>query len=439
MRKPLLKHSPTALPHKRLRASLEFLSSRIYDPVNKLWFINRTLQGFDEKSEGLKRLPIVRTIVFHYVALESLGELIWSPKPVAIALPTGPLWVLYRLRHLLLVSTILVVGFGAYRVGLVGYDAAQTGADWIFTQLIPVPAVASADILAVYPDRESLPPKSVWLVSSEGNEELWSNGLRVDTSFETAGKPRSFFAFPIDGEAPVALGGDPIGIVYHASQSDMAPLAREFNRDILTTTRELVGWLSRREIYNYMIDRFGLVYRIVSDEGVAVHAGVSIWSDDEYYYLNLNDSFVGVAFESQWNAGRDLITAAQVQAALNLTDMLRARYQIEDANCVPHGLVSVNAKRKLIGYHADWARSFPFGALGLEDKYLVPPASMTAFGFGYDEDLTHRLGGELWPGVAQAEREVIARAKDEGVTPEVFRARLHRRYLENIDLVRSRE
>ena len=33
-------------------------------------------------------------------------------------------------------------------------------------------------------------------------------------------------------------------------------------------------------------------------------------------------------------------------------------------------------------------------------------------------------------------REVVARAEDEGVTPDVWRARLHRRYVENLDLVR---
>lgn len=424
------------LPHKRLRASLDFLSSRIPDPVNKLWFINRTLEEFDEKPEGLKRLPIARGIVFHYIALESLGELIWSPKPAAVTLPRGPLWVAYRMRHVLLLVACLTVGFGGYHVGLYGYGAAQTGADWLFTRIIPVPAVASMTALESYPDRLTLAPKNVWLVESEGDEELWSNGLRVNTTFETPGEPRSFFAFPKDDSPPVPLAGAPIGIVYHASQSDMAPLARQFNRDILTTTRDLVGWLSRREIYNYMIDRFGQVYRIVSDKGVSVHAGVSVWSDDDNYYLNLNESFIGVAFESQWSSGRDIITPAQVQAALNLTDVLRARYNIPDANCVPHGLVSVNATKKLIGYHADWAKSFPFGALGLDDKYVVPPASITAFGFTHDDDLVDRLGGELWPGVGYAEREIRAKAKEEGVTPQVLRARLHQRYLQNVSLAR---
>lgn len=436
MRKSSQAPNIPALPHKRLRASLDLVSSRINEPVNKLWFIKRTLQSFEAKPEVLKRLPIVRGIVFHYIALESLGELIWSPRPVAVELPTGPLWALYRLRHLVLTATILIVGFGGYRLGIVGYDAARTGADWLFGQLIPVPAVASTNVLENFPDRQTIPPKNVWLVSKEGNEELWSNGLRVDTSFETPGEPRSFFGFPKDGTPPVPLGGQPVGIVYHASQSDMAPLAPEFNRDILTTTRDLVGWLSRRSIYNYIIDRFGQVYRIVSDTGVSVHAGVSIWADDDYYYLNLNKSFIGVAFESRWNAGRDVITAAQVQAALNLTDVLRARYRIPDVNCVPHGLVSVNANKRLIGYHADWARGFPFGALGLDDKYLVPPPSMTAFGFSYDEDLVERLNGDLWPGVEYAEHQVRTRAEEEGLTPAVYRARLYRRYEENLELGR---
>ena len=231
------------------------------------------------------------------------------------------------------------------------------------------------------------------------------------------------------------LGPKPVGIVYHASESDMAPFGAAFNRDILSTTRDLVGWLSRRRIYNYIIDRFGQVYRLVSDETVAIHAGVSIWGDDENYYLNLNESFIGIAFESQWSAaGGDAITTAQIQAALSLTDLLRARYRIEDANCVPHGLVSVSASKKLIGYHADWARNFPFGALGLRDNYQAPPPSITAFGFGYDEDLVSRLGGSLWPGVAAAERELADRAESEGVELRALRARLQHRYHENAEV-----
>ena len=411
------------------------MSSRIPNPVNKLWFINRTLEGFEAKPEGMRRLPILRSIVFHYVALESIGELMGSPRQGEIFMPRSPLRTAYRLRHALLLVTVLAVGYTGYVAGNYGYGVGRQGADWLFGQLIPVPAVASTIPPASFAARVSPPPQNVWLVEEDVDGELWSNGLRVVTTFETPGSPRSYFAFPRDRSPPMPKGGAPVGIVYHASQSDMVPLAREFNRNILSTTRDLLGWLSRREIYNYIIDRFGQVYRIVSDDGVAVHAGASIWADEDYEYLNLNESFIGVAFESRGDAGREIVTPAQVQAALNLTDVLRSRHNIADQNCVPHGLVSVNATKKLIGYHADWARGFPFGALGLEDKYLLPPPSMTAFGFTYDEDLVERLGGELWPGVAQAERELKARAQEDGITPDVLRARLSLRYQQNIDLV----
>ncbi len=423
------------LLNRGLRARLDFLSSRIPDPVNKLWFINRTLEGYEAKPESLRRLPIVRSIVFHYVALESIGELAGSTGQGEIFLPKSPLRIAYRLRHALLLITVLAIGYTGYAAGNYGYGLGRQGADWLFSQLIPVPAVASNIPPTSFAARASPPPQNVWLVEEDDDGELWSNGLRVVTTFETPGSPRSYFAFPRDGSPPILKGGAPVGIVYHASQNDMAPLAREFNHSILSTTQDLLGWLSRREIYNYMIDRFGQVYRIVSDAGVAVHAGASIWADADYQYLNLNESFIGVAFESRWDAGREVITPAQVQAALNLTDVLRSRHNIADQNCVPHGLVSVNPTKKLIGYHADLARGFPFGALGLEDKYLLPPASMTAFGFTFDEDLVERLGGELWPGVARAERELNTRAQRDGITSDVLRARLNLRYQQNIDLV----
>ncbi len=108
---------------------------------------------------------------------------------------------------------------------------------------------------------------------------------------------------------------------------------------------------------------------------------------------------------------------------------------------IPRGLafgvvVKLRSSPVGVGYHADWAKNFPFGALGLNDKYEVAPASITAFGFSYDEDLVSRLGGELWPGVGVAEQEVRTRAQVEGVTTEIFRTRLHQRYLENAALAR---
>jgi len=401
----------------------------------KLWFIKRTIEAFESSPPALRRTPLARSFLFHFVAIEALGELVFGTHRGSVTFPLPALFCLYRLRHAAFVLAALGLASGAVAAGAYGYGLAIAGTDWVFEQVSPPPAAGGIGAPAFAAERIGSAPKEVWLVTEDADEELWSNGLRVVKTFETKGEPRRFFAFPRDGAPPVPLGPKPAGIVYHASESDMAPFGAAFNRDILSTTRDLVGWLSRRRIYNYIIDRFGQVYRVVEDETVAIHAGVSIWGDEKNYYLNLNESFIGIAFESQWSrAEGDAITTAQIQAALSLTDLLRARYRIEDVNCVPHGLVSVNAGKKLIGYHRDWARNFPFGALGLVDNYQVPPPSITAFGFGYDEDLVSRLSGSLWPGVAAAERELAKRAESERVEIDVLRARLQRRYHENVQV-----
>jgi hypothetical protein len=431
-----LKSTPSSfLEHRSLQRSLDRFSSHVPDPGEKLWFIKRTIEAFESKPPAFRRTPLARALLFHFVAIEALGELVFGSRRGSVTFPLPALWGLYRLRYAAFVLSALTLASGAVAAGAYGYGLARAGTDWVFEQISPPPETGAPGAPARAEERIGRPPDEVWLVKKEGEEELWSNGLRVVTTFETRGEPRQFFAFPRDGAPPVPLGPKPIGIVYHASESDMAPFGAAFNRDILSTTRELVGWLSRRRIYNYIIDRFGQVYRIVTDDTVAVHAGVSIWGDEKNYYLNLNESFIGIAFESQWSSARgDAITTAQIQAALSLTDLLRARFQIEDVNCVPHGLVSVSSGKKLIGYHADWARNFPFGALGLRDNYQVPPPSITAFGFGYDEDLVYRLGGSLWPGVELAEREIENRARNEGLELYALKARLQRRYQENVEI-----
>ena len=115
------------LLNRGLRARLDFLSSRIPDPVNKLWFINRTLEGYEAKPESLRRLPIVRSIIFHYVALESIGELAGSTGQGEIFLPKSPLRMAYRLRHALLLITVLAVGYAVRRTRRLGTFSAYPG------------------------------------------------------------------------------------------------------------------------------------------------------------------------------------------------------------------------------------------------------------------------------------------------------------------------
>jgi hypothetical protein len=436
---------PSLLQNRALQRSLDRISSRVPDPLQKLWFIQKTIEAFDSAPALLRSTPVLRSLIFHYQALGSLGELAFGERAGEVDVPRAALYGLYRGRLVAFALLALLLAAGVVQAAAYAYRLAGAGADWVVAEIAPPPDSGLENVPRLADSRAVDPPREIWLVSRDDEEELWSNGLRIVTTFETVtgtgseseSESRSFFAFPRDGSPPIPMGPKPVGIVYHASESDMAPFGAAFNRDILATTRDLLGWLSRRRIYHYVIDRFGQVYRLVPDGSVSIHAGVSIWGDERNYYLNLNDSFIGIAFESQWSKAQgDAITPAQIQAGANLTDLLRARYGISDADCVPHGLVSVNAGKRLIGYHADWARNFPFGALGLSDKYLLPPPSISAFGFAFDDDLVARLGGSLWPGVPLAERELERKASIEGLTLAELRSRLQRRYQQNLEVAK---
>jgi hypothetical protein len=165
-----------------------------------------------------------------------------------------------------------------------------------------------------------------------------------------------------------------------------------------------------------VIDRFGRTYRIVRDEFAANHAGNSVWSDGRSVYVDLSPSFLGICFEGRGAAmGAEGINEAQIYAARTLTAVLRSRYGIDDANCVTHGLVSVNPSNRLMGYHTDWVSEFPFEALGLSNKYETEIAAISRLGFGYDQAYVAAAGGK-WPGLEKAEDSLRGAAEKNGVT-----------------------
>ena len=99
-----------------------------------------------------------------------------------------------------------------------------------------------------------------------------------------------------------------------------------------------------------MIDRFGRVYRIVRESDAAEHAGYSVWSDDAWLYLNLNESFLGISFETKTEPGQEqpTVSPAQIHAAAVLTEMLRGRYGISAGNCVAKRMAHFHSARRLI-------------------------------------------------------------------------------------------
>ena len=272
------------------------------------------------------------------------------------------------------------------------------------------------------------PAPRVWLVDRSDYLELYSNGLRVDLTFVASNRPRNHFPiFSLAGGAePVGEGNMPVGIVYHTTESNLAPFEEGENRRLQRLGRNLMEWVRQERSYHYLIDRFGRVYRVVQESDAANHSGTSIWADSRGVYVNLNDSFLGVSFEGQTGAV-DEVTPAQVNAGKVLTEMLRSRYGIATEDCVTHAQVSVNPQNMKIGEHTDWAGRFPFAGVGLPDNYSIPLASMYVFGLGYDSVFL-KATGVRWRGLDLAELQVARQAAAEGLETSRYRAILQHRY-----------
>jgi hypothetical protein len=268
----------------------------------------------------------------------------------------------------------------------------------------------------------------VWLVERSDRLELYSNGLRIDVTFAVSNRPRRHFPiFPLaGGERQQAEGSAPVGIVYHTTESNLAPFEEEENHQLQRLGRNLIDVVQHDRSYHYLIDRFGRVFRVVQESDAANHAGTSVWADGHGVYVNLNDSFLGVSFEGQ-TGSVDEVTPAQVVSGKVLTEMLRSRYGILAENCVTHAQVSVNPRNMHIGDHTDWAGQFPFAGVGLPDNYSIPLASLRVFGFEYDAVFL-RATGTRWRGLDLAEFDVARAAAVEGLETGRYRALLQHRY-----------
>lgn len=265
-------------------------------------------------------------------------------------------------------------------------------------------------------------PSMLWLADRGADWELYSNGLRIETKYTVKGTPRDYRVQTRDGKLLPTRHSRPMGILFHTSESDLWPLEPSYGEQVRKGSEALLRFVKREQAYNYMIDRFGRVYRVVDDDSRANHAGNGVWSRGDEVYLDLNSAFLGVSFESRWEGGRTLpITRAQLIAGRNLTHYLRQRFSIAPEMCVTHGLASVSPKRGLIGYHLDWARGFPFEAFGLPDLYSQPTPSVALFGFDYDNEFLRTMGEERWPGLIAAEKQLAAEARERSISLDQLR------------------
>jgi hypothetical protein len=155
-------------------------------------------------------------------------------------------------------------------------------------------------------------------------------------------------------------------------------------------------------------------------------------------YVNLNDSFIGIAFEGKMEQ-REGITAAQVSAARMLTELIRTRYGIKPENCITHAQVSVVPQNMRLANHMDWAQGFPWESLNLPNNYRLPVPAVTAFGFDHDEVLTKASGGKDWPGLVDADKRLQSDAASQAATEYRYRGMLRHRYQEIIAELRLKQ
>ncbi|MCC6745722.1 MAG: N-acetylmuramoyl-L-alanine amidase [Acidobacteria bacterium] len=411
-----------------IEAYCELLES----PALRLRFIRKAVARCQDEGVGQgSKWPLFDRFRLRKIVVEELVPLLPAestvPMPVRLAMTAYRFRVpIYAVSAVASVGLVSVIAYLAVQVVLASYPVPADS--------IAPPVATAAPAVAGATDLPQYAPEQIWLVEQGDGYEVYSNGARILTEFETDGPPRRYFAFPKGATSPDAAvehTATPNGIVYHTSQSHIAPFKEEFNDKLQTSARALLEFVSRRRLYNYVIDRFGRVYRVVRDEDAADHAGNSVWADAEFEYLDLSGGTIGICFEAEWRPDTKLapdeINEAQIYAGRVLTAMLRSKYGISDAMCVTHALVSVSPSSRLIGFHMDWARAFPFAAIGLSDKYAVENPGVALFGFDHDGQFDRAIG-EMWPGIPLAERRLAETALATGQKDVELRRDLQLRY-----------
>jgi len=339
--------------------------------------------------------------------------------------PPGPLRAFFHYVLLAIVPLTLIAAF------LVVRAAARVPAREVWKP----PAAVSGPMPS---PATSLP--EVWMVEKDATEEVFSNRLHIDTRFTVNNPPRSYLAFPVNGPAGHSVRREvPAGIVFHTTESLQIPFEAGQNRALKRIGESLLEYVGGRCSYHYLIDRFGRVFRVVAEQDAANHAGYSVWADERWRYLNLNESFIGVSFEAHTEKGETdaHLSPAQVRSAAMLTELLRGRYRIPVTNCVTHLQVSVNPDSMRVGYHTDWASGFPFEQVGLPDNYALALPSVIEFGFVCDPAVREAAGPRLLSAIEQAEAVFDRRAAAAGMRPLAYRKALQREYRTLLAVVKA--
>ena len=97
---------------------------------------------------------------------------------------------------------------------------------------------------------------------------------------------------------------------------------------------------------HYLIDRKGVIYRLVEDKNIAYHAGVSKMPDNR---KNVNDFSIGI---EMLNTEKGQFTSAQYVAVNDLISYLKKKYPIKSVV----GHVDIAPDRKTDPWNFDWKK-----------------------------------------------------------------------------------
>jgi len=304
------------------------------------------------------------------------------------------------------------------------------------------------DVKAGLPQEKRLPetPKvfatpvplgPAWLVEHGRDYDVYSNGLRIENRFLTPNEPRSYVVFR--NGLPSERRSKPAGIIFHTSESAQAPFAANENDNLTRIGRELLEYISRKQAYHFVIDRFGRVFRIVPETDVANHAGNSVWADRDGVYLNLNHSFLGVSFEAHTHDLNEgyYLNSSQIHSGHLLVEMLVGKYDIPLRNCVTHAQVSVDPTTMTIGYHTDGSGNFPFQEIGIPNNYELPIPSMFLFGFDFDSRFLMVTGTRIWKGLLLADEQLRRDADSQHLSIDQHKEILRERYRASIATLKT--
>lgn len=103
---------------------------------------------------------------------------------------------------------------------------------------------------------------------------------------------------------------------------------------------------------HYLIDKQGKIFRLVEEDKVAYHAGVSYWRGQE----GLNESSIGIEIDNYGHVfGPEPFPEAQIDSLIKLLNDIRSRHSIKDTHIVAHSDIAP-LRKKDPGELFPWAR-----------------------------------------------------------------------------------